>query len=253
MKQISIIIFLFLIGCQMPSQQKQGKTTSKTQKTTTFDCQLPQKAKGKYADAKSDVLKVRKQLFKKYQSIKNTNKRNQFLDSTSKVFSKELLHRIVPFWYGTIWDFNGYTAKPNEGVIACGYFVSTTLRDMDININRYKMAQQAAANEIYSLTENRKDRAILNPDNYDSLEKMLQQLSDGLYVVGLDFHVGYLWIDKQNYCFVHSSYIDGKVLSENALTSEAFASKTYYFGKITGNRSLMRKWLEKSRIKIVTK
>jgi len=253
MKQISIIIFLFLIGCQMPSQQKQGKTTSSIQKTAIFSCQLPQKAKGNYTDAKNDVITVRERLFKQYKSIKSSKKRNQFLDSTSKVFAKQLLHRIAPFWYGTTWDFNGYTAKPNEGVIACGYFVSTTLRDMGIKINRYKMAQQAAANEIYSLTENRKDRAILNPDNYASLEKMLQQLSSGLYVVGLDYHVGYLWINNNQYCFVHSSYVDGKVLSENALTSKAFVSRTYYFGKLTGNRSLMKKWLTNTRISIVTK
>jgi hypothetical protein len=34
---------------------------------------------------------------------------------------------IFPHWYGTVWDYNGYTNTPKNGVIACGYFVSTTL------------------------------------------------------------------------------------------------------------------------------
>ncbi len=253
MKYFLSITLILLSSCQTVSKPPKIIMDNTSKKEIVFSCDLPQTAKGNYQTAKKQVVLLRKQLAKKYKSIQNAQQRVLFLDSVSKVFSKQLLHKIVPFWYGTVWDFNGYTAKPNQGTIACGYFVSTTLRDMGININRYKMAQQAAANEIYSITYNRKNRSILNPDNYSSIEKMLEQLSDGLYVVGLDYHVGYLWIDKHKYCFVHSSYIDGKVLSEDALTSEAFGSNTYYFGKISGNTELMQKWLQNTSVKIVTK
>ncbi len=58
-----------------------------------------------------------------------------------------LIDSIFPAWYDTPWDFNGISNVPGEGEIACGYFVSTTLKHAGFNLNRYKLAQQGA-NEI---------------------------------------------------------------------------------------------------------
>src|SRR5690606_907796 len=86
-----------------------------------------------------------------YMAITDTLEQNQFLDSVMEVFTLKLLNEIIPYWYGTEWDFEGHTAIPNEGKIACGYFVSTTLRDMGLNINRYKLAQQHGLNEARTI------------------------------------------------------------------------------------------------------
>jgi len=60
-------------------------------------------------------------------------------------FFEMLNDSIFEYWMQTPWDFNGHTDTPRKGEIACGYFVTTTLRDMGVQLQRYKLAQQAAS------------------------------------------------------------------------------------------------------------
>lgn len=161
--------------------------------------------------------------------------------SSGKDFEHYLVNEIIPHWYGTEWDFNGYTSVPNQGVIACGYFVSTTLLHMGINIDRYKMAQQAGLHEAQTL-------AIID-DNYrtiygiDSLMSILKrEYDDGIYFVGLDNHVGYLYIKDQIPYFIHSNYIDDKVMIQKAFYAPAFASGIYVIAEISTNEELLERW-----------
>src|SRR5678815_2190781 len=39
--------------------------------------------------------------------------------------TRTIYSEIFSSWYGTAWDFNGTTEVPQQGKIACGYFVST--------------------------------------------------------------------------------------------------------------------------------
>lgn len=161
--------------------------------------------------------------------------------SSGKDFENFLVNDIIPHWYGTEWDFNGYTEVPNQGVIACGYFVSTTLLHMGINVNRYKMAQQAGLYEAQTLA--------LSEENYrtirgsDSLKVILKrEYEDGIYFVGLDNHVGYLYIKDQIPYFIHSNYIDDRVMIEKAFYAPAFESGIYVIAEISTNEELMERW-----------
>lgn len=156
-------------------------------------------------------------------------------------FENYLVHYIIPYWYGTEWDFNGYTAVPNDGVIACGYFVSTTLMHLGVKLDRYKLAQQAGLNEAKSL-------AILE-DKYETIwgiDKLKIALTDrykdGIYFVGLDNHVGFLYIKKGAPYFIHSNYIEDRVMMEPALEALAFQSNIYVVAELSTNEALLDKW-----------
>lgn len=169
--------------------------------------------------------------------VKNGKKNNH----SGTDFENYLLNDIIPHWYGTEWDFNGYTAIPNKGVIACGYFVSTTLLHMGVNVNRYKMAQQAGLYEAQTLAI--KDENYRTIYGIDSLEVILKrEYTDGIYFVGLDNHVGYLYIKDQIPYFIHSNYIEDKVMIEKALFSPAFQSGVYVIAEISTNEELMERW-----------
>ena len=43
----------------------------------------------------------------------------QFL-AISESFEDNLINKIIPFWYGTKWSFEGHSNEPNKGEIACG-------------------------------------------------------------------------------------------------------------------------------------
>lgn len=185
-----------------------------------------------------------------YNSIKARIKRDRVTSHSSEDFENYLLNQIIPFWYGTEWDFNGYTAIPNQGVIACGYFVSTTLQHVGINIDRYKLAQQAGLNEAKSLA--------LGEGNYfitygiDSLQSiMVRDYEDGLYFVGLDNHVGFLYMKNKDLYFLHSNYIEDKVMIEKALFSPAFQSNIYVVAELSTNDAFLEKWRKGGRFEVV--
>lgn len=168
---------------------------------------------------------------------------------SGKDFENYLLNEIIPFWYGTPWDFNGYSAVPNQGEIACGYFVSTTLLHAGLNINRYHLAQQAGLLEARSLA--------ITEDHYetiygiDALDKAIRsRYRDGVYFVGLDNHVGYLLIRGGDYYFIHSNYIENRVMIEKARTAPAFQSTIYVVAELSTNDELLKKWRSGEVVKV---
>lgn len=203
-----------------------------------------------YTQTKSNISALRNKLANKYTQISDSVAQNKFLDSISVTFTTRLLNDIVPYWYGTVWAFEGHTAKPNDGEIACGYFVSTTLRDMGLKLNRYDLAKKAGAHEAQSIAIDQNNLSIYENIDYTNQPPFLEDLSEGLYFVGLDNHVGYIYKKGLQTYFLHSNYVDGHVMIEYTKTSSAFLSGVYYVTKITHNTALMKSWLQQKQMLI---
>ncbi len=193
---------------------------------------------GNYSDIKNGIVNDRayfKNLYE-FNSLKA-------IDSASKYLYSKLINDIVPFWYGTPWDFNGHTNVPNQGEIACGYFVSTTLKHLGFKLNRYKMAQKAGLTEAEVL-QAKTELKIFSNLSFSTLKSKLNAIyNDGIYFVGLDNHVGYVLIKDKELYFLHASYYDDKVLIELAETSPCFTSNLYVFAEITTNEKLVKRWI----------
>ncbi|GAA4108838.1 hypothetical protein GCM10022393_05190 [Aquimarina addita] len=207
------------------------------------------KSKGNYKQTNQSIEQARVSYNKAYINQSDPVKKDTILKEASAYFTKAILNDIIPYWYGTEWDFNGHTNIPNEGEIACGYFVSTTLKHMGIQLNRYTMAQQASKLEVESIAIQKNKTIFFNLKN--SIEQ-LQQLKDGLYIIGLDNHVGYIYNLNSSTYFIHSSYITDRVMIEPADQSEAFPSNVYYLASITDNKPLIKKWILGQRLSIKT-
>lgn len=203
---------------------------------------------GTYSATKTRMNGIRDTWNKKLLATKDSTSRSAVLDSAGKIFTQEILNSIVPHWYGTPWDFDGYTAVPNEGVIACGYFVSTTMKDMGLNLDRYAQAQQTPENEAKTMAC---DPTQLRYIKFDQIYQLMKTFKEGLYFVGLQNHVGYLYVHNGNVYFIHSNYIDGQVVIENVETSRAFGGRDFYIADITHNKLLMEKWLTKQPLKVI--
>ncbi len=168
------------------------------------------------------------------------------LKQTSSDLYETLTDKIFPTWYRTTWDFNGISNVPGEGEIACGYFVSTTLKHVGFNLNRYKLAQQASEVIAKSICGTSNTTTITDNDLF---YKYLEQYDNEILVVGIDFHVGFIVIKNKTPYFVHSDFINGEVVSELVENSEALnAASIYVIGKITNNDTLMKKWIKKTKI-----
>ncbi len=203
------------------------------------------KPKGNYTSI-TNKIKVDRNYFK---SEYQTNP-SKAIDSASKYLYSKLINDIVPHWYGTPWDFNGHTNIPNNGEIACGYFVSTTLKHLGFNLNRYKMAQAAGLNEA-KLLQPKSELKIYSGLSFEVLKQKLNKVySEGIYFVGLDNHVGYVLIKDKELYFLHSSYCDDKVVIELAETAPSFGSNLYVFAEITTNKKLIKSWILSERLSI---
>lgn len=198
------------------------------------------------------IAAERLKLADEYKKATDQTARKAILQRARQVFVASINDDIFPDWYGTDWDFYGTTEKPGEGKIACGYFVSTVLRDAGLKVNRVSMAQQASENIIKSLTT----EPFINRYRNLSLEKFvaeIEKLGAGLYVVGLDFHVGFLYHDGAKVYFVHSSYVEpSETIKEKAAASPVLGATKYrVVGKISDDDALILKWLNQTAVSTI--
>ena len=156
---------------------------------------------------------------------------------------RRLTADLLPAWNGTPWSFSGTALAPGARPIACGYFVSTTLAHAGLAVERRRLAQQAAEDIILTLVpESRVARFKRVP--LDTFVAAVARRGDGLYLVGLDYHVGFLVVERGQVWFHHASNVSGAVVREPALTSAALSRSSYrVVGKML-DASLVEAWLE---------
>ncbi|MFT5465466.1 MAG: hypothetical protein ACI8UO_000561 [Verrucomicrobiales bacterium] len=197
-----------------------------------------------YSETLQQLLDSRDEFRKNYQMVPSGAKRAEVIEEVRKKLTSTLLTRILPAWYGTEWDFNGVSQTPGEGQIACGYFVTTCLRDAGMNLERVKLAQQASQRIIKTVADPETIKIIYDKPIED-VAAYLEKSGPGIYIVGLDTHTGFVVNDGENHALIHSSYykppfsvtaepIDGR----NPLAH----SKYRVIGKILDDE-MIRKWL----------
>ena len=254
---ILFLVVIALTKCQ--SNQNDAVETNAIQENKTISLikeLLPNKRDKFPFETKADELDYDSTLAllaSQKTTLKNALSQSQIsIDSVGQYFCHTLVNDIIPYWYGTTWDFNGHTDRPNEGLIACGYFVSTTLRHFDLKVNRFKLAQQASLNILKSLACDTKIYSYSNPDKTKMLEELKSSLEEGIYVVGLSNHVGFLYLKENEIYFLHSTFLTpGEVIAEIAEKSDAFMwSDVYYIGSVSNNPTLLKKWLNGEQIEI---
>jgi len=177
------------------------------------------------------------------------NKRATLQTMAADYLYETLTDSIFPYWYGTTWDFNGITQEPLKGEIACGYFVTTTLSHMSFFLPRVRMAQQPASIIIRSLCQR---SSIESFHELEDVKKYMDKQEVGIYLAGLDTHVGYLWKNQEGLWFVHASYSGNKQVSKEKWNESVVLSKSKLFviGNMLGNKALMEKWINGQSISI---
>lgn len=156
---------------------------------------------------------------------------NKKSEEEKKNYLFQFINYDVPnYWASTPWSFNGTSREPQKGTIACGYFVTNTLTDFGFDINRTYLAQQASSVMIKKLCKD-----IKYFSKRQDLDKyILSKNKNQVYIVGLDFHTGFITRENKDTYFIHSNYIKNKgVVKELTQTSQALnASKTFMIGTL---------------------
>ena len=247
------VLLITLISCNAQTKKEKiiqpkiidsTRTNKKTTKIVSLnELKLPKDSLNSYSFVKKDIQLVKTTLKTKFYSK----------DTISQIFKRLLLNRIIPYWENTTWSFEGHTPKPTQGEIACGYFVSTTLKDVGLTLNRYTLAQQSPVNEAKSLAIETAVIEVNEGSKEKNISKINNVLKNGIHFIGFDqSHVGYILKEKGKLYLIHSNYIVGKVGVEQIEQSEVFASYSkYYIVELTTNSALLESWIKNKEINII--
>lgn len=184
----------------------------------------------------------------KFDTLRTSYQSNDSLDIVIE-WEVIFVNELIPKWYGTKWDFNGISATPGQGEIACGYFVSTTLLHAGFNLNRYKVAQQDALT-ISRVCAGTTDYKFSN-FTYSELCSKLNEIEDGLYIAGLSNHVGFIYKRNGNCYFIHSDpYTKSAVTKEKIDNSVALEFTDVLYLSRIDKTDLESKWVKQERISL---
>jgi len=221
MRKYVLLIYPFLFACQNNAVQEKKEVSTKTVNTNREEPGIFTQPDFQF---NYDHQKKRcQELYTLTKKIKTPE--------TEKKFISFLVDSLLPCWYGTQWDFNGTTEVPQQGKIACGYFVTTTLRDAGMKINRVKLAQCVSQNLLWDLC---KDFKKFSDKSLEYFVSAVEKTGYGLYIVGLDNHTGYIFNDGKDVWFIHSGVYPPKcTLKEKAINSITLKNSRYrVFGRI---------------------
>ena len=196
-----------------------------------------------------EEIKMKQEGFTTNYNAADSIQKKAIITKARNYLQKIITSKVFPFWYDTPWDFNGTTRIPKEGKIACGYFVTNILTDVGFDIPRVKWAQSASEVFIKKLAPNHLKRFTNKP--ISKVEDYLLASGEGVYLVGLDNHTGFITVINKKVRFVHADYYEpekGVVSEELDSHSPINHSKYRVVGKLFSDE-MIRSWIQKKSIR----
>lgn len=155
---------------------------------------------------------------------------------------------LMESWVGTRYSYSGTSQVPRKGRIACGYYVSTVLEHAGFDLDRVEVARQASEQIIRTVVP----EADIDRFRRASRKEVVAAVEDrgpGVYVVGLDTHVGFLLNDGTDapVRFCHSTRRRKQgVICETAVDSPSLKSRYTVLGRLD-NAVAIDSWLQGHR------
>lgn len=196
-----------------------------------------------YASRLDDVAQARARLAVRWKEAP-PRARAAILDSARALAFHAVTDEILPAWEGTPWAFYGTTETPGEGSIACGYLVTTVLRDAGFHVERARLAQQPSERIVKTFAREKEILRFRHAEAGAVVRDVRREMGDGLYLVGLDYHVGLLVLDGGRADLCHSAVLPpAHVVCEPAVSSGGFVSDYRVVGPVLDD-ARVTDWLE---------
>lgn len=218
----------------------------------------------KYGQLRSTLSQVRRCYKRQFQRARSYRVRVRRLRNIERNLVAILDNVTLPLWIGTTWDFYGTATSPHQKSIACGYFFVHALRSIGFRFPQnflyrskkkgpmriYKFAKQSATTMARILSKP-SQRYVTSRKPIRTLMKPLKKFGPGLYILGLDSHVGLVLFNGKKAYFWHSNYAEPQawVKRENLFHSPVAIDSNYrMLAKV--HRSWIRKWLYRTPIRV---
>ena len=240
--------FLLLVGCGITLYLKRDDwkiydffySSTKATTSDTKPTHVPDPVR--YNQLKQELQQQRIGLKRRYLRAKTKAEQDKIIKQSQQLLTL-YLPRLMRCWLGHPWDFNGTATIPGKGKIACGYYVSTIMRDAGFKVKRINLAQQPSQRIIKTFVPKKK-MWITCGKNYDQYVNTLEANYPGINIIGLDHHVAFVVVEQGKLHFIHSGGLTRSVVDETK--SEAYSLKTSNYrviANISNNRPTILKWL----------
>jgi hypothetical protein len=164
---------------------------------------------------------------------------------------------LFPAWMGTPWGLgrNSTASRPHQPgkVVGCSYFVTGVLENAGLRLESRSRFAQAPALWI--------ERALLpyggQVHRFGSLaapllRRRIAALGEGLYVIGLDYHVGFLVVRGAEVRMVHASFFPPQAVTSEPIEASAAIdgsrAKGYWVSPLFRDDWLVDLWLRHSAV-----
>jgi hypothetical protein len=163
-----------------------------------------------------------------------------------------IVREIFPAWLGMPWGLgsNSTADRPHAPgmTVACGYFVSSVLENAGLRLGtRFTYAQAPALHVQKTLAPAAGDLHRYFSISGQALADRIAGLGEGLYIIGLANHIGFVVVDAAGVRLVHASYTgDQVVTSEPLATAQAIADsrpKGYFVTPVMHDERTADLWL----------
>ncbi len=175
------------------------------------------------------------------------------VEADARLILELMLPEMMRCWVGTPYDFNGTAETPGEERIACGYYVSTVIRDAGFRVDRYKLAQQPSENILRTFLPGEACELRVGED-YSRYADWVERMEPGVYLIGMDTHVGFIVVRRDGMRFFHSSgHRNVGVVEERRDNAWALRKSQWrMLGHLTADPGVMRMWLKGEKVKVRT-
>jgi hypothetical protein len=208
----------------------------------------------KFPTVLSEIRSQQAEFRMKWKQAGAEEDRERIRERARKFVVKAITRRIFPPWMGTPWHMgedDDATLPHQKGKrISCSMFVTAVLQNAGLQLdNRKRWADSRALYIQRSLAPDPGDLHRFFSIPPRELAQKLRKLEDGLYLIGLNCHVGFIVIQNKKVRFVHSNYTDPEegVVDERLEESEAIKNSQpvgYWVTPVFQDDRLIELWLE---------
>ena len=204
-----------------------------------------------YAVLVSELKRWRGELAERYRRAGGPDERAA-VENDARLLLERVMPEMMRCWLGTPWDFNGIAEEPGNEGIACGYFVSTLLKDAGFRLDRYRLAKQPSENILRSFLP-RESCVLRVGEDYGTYADRLEEAEPGIHLVGLDTHVGFIVTGTgEGFRFIHSSGSDPWCVVDEGRDAAVVLKRSRWrmLGNLTADPQVIRRWLRGEKIAV---
>ncbi len=204
-----------------------------------------------YRALRARVAEIRDELAERYAADPTV------IVDAKKAVQSAITEVLLPAWLGTRWSFHGTADEPlaPQG-IACGYFVAAILQHAGIALESRKgFARSTALTIARSLIPPGPSHHRVFSVPASALEQKVRSFGDGLYLLGLDVHVGFVAVRGEAVRVVHASYTGTRTVVDEPITAceavERSRAAGYHVTALFAGETLTEAWLRKRTIPLL--